>query len=77
MTSVMCPSREGERGMVGGRRREVAWQGRKVKVGEGGRKLFPHPASRGPIVGSPAGAFSPRLQLIGRPTTWPPGGCGE
>lgn len=42
---------------------------------EGGRKLFPFPASRGPIVGSPAGAFSPQLQLIGRPTTWPPGGC--
>lgn len=45
------------------------------EVGEGGRKLFPCQASRGPIVGSPAGAFSPQLQLIGRPTTWPPGGC--
>lgn len=45
------------------------------EVGEGGRKLFPCQASRGPIVGSPAGAFSPQLQLIGCPTTWPPVGC--
>ena len=61
MTSIMSPYREGES--------ESELPRKKVREREGVREsTFLPSGCRSPIVAGPAGAFSPRLQLIGCPT---------
>ena len=70
MTSIMSPYREGER--------ESELPRKKVREREGVREsTFLPSGCRSPIVAGPAGAFSPRLQLIGCPTMRGRGGGDE
>lgn len=62
MTSIMSSYSEGER-----EERELL---RKKAREKREREHFPFLGCRSPIVARPAGAFSPRLQLIGCPTMW-------
>lgn len=62
MTSIMSPYSEGES--------ESELLRKKVRERGSEGEHFPSLGCRSPIVASPAGAFSPRLQLIGCPTMW-------